>query len=295
MLDHPTICIIGSGAVGGYYGARLAQHGNDVHFLLRSDYDAVHRDGWTIKSCHGDFHLARGSFGLARDPRELPKADLVLVTLKTTANDQFPSLVGPLLKDETAILTLQNGLGNEETLAELFGKPRVLGGMAFTCINRIGSGVIHHIAEGWIRIGEFGGGPSARASRIAELFKASKIDCTMLDDLRRGRWEKLTWNIPFNGLGAILDRTTDRLIDTDASAALVMAVIDELVTGAAALGVKLPPDIARQQVDKTRPMGPYLTSMQIDRRENRPMEIEAILGAPLHQHWLREPKCRGCR
>ncbi len=186
MLNNPTICIIGSGAVGGYYGARLAQQGNRVHFLLRSEYDAVQKNGWTIRSCDGDFTLPPGAFGAHDDPGEMPKADLVLVTLKTTANDQFDALIRPLLKEQTAILTLQNGLGNEERLAELFGKERILGGMAFTCINRIGPGLIHHMAEGWIRLGEFGGGPSARASQIADLFTAARLDCKVLDNLRRG-------------------------------------------------------------------------------------------------------------
>jgi 2-dehydropantoate 2-reductase len=283
LPDRPTVCIIGSGAVGGYYGSRLAQHGHDVHFLLRSDYQAVSQNGWTIKSCHGDFALPPASFGAANDPKNLPKADLVLVTLKTTSNDQLESLIGPVIKDGTALLTLQNGLGNEERLAELFGKQHVLGGMAFTCINRTGPGVIHHIAEGWVRIGEFGGGPSPRATRIADLLKSSKIDCAVLDDLRKGRWEKLCWNIPFNGLGAVLDWTTDRLIADEFGEALVTQIINEVVAGAAALGVVIASDMARRQIDKTRPMGPYQTSMQVDRREKRDMEVEAILGEPLRQ------------
>ena len=158
MLDHPTICIVGAGALGGYYGARLAQHGNNVHFLLRGDYDAVRKNGWSIKSYQGDFSLAPGSLGVWNDAAKMPKADLVLVTLKTTTNDQFEPLITPLIKDDTAILTLQNGLGNEERLAALFGKEHVLGGIAFTCINRVAPGEIDHSAAGWIRLGEFGGG-----------------------------------------------------------------------------------------------------------------------------------------
>lgn len=281
MPNRPTLCVVGAGAVGGYYGARLAQRGNDVHFLLRGDFGAVRQNGWNIQSCAGDFSLAPGSFGIADDARKLPPADLVIVTLKTTANDQFESLISPLLKHDTAILTLQNGLGNEEQLAGLFGRERVLGGMAFTCINRVGPGKIHHIAEGWIRLGEFGGGPSARADGIAKLFNDAGIDCKVLDSLLRGRWEKLSWNVPFNGLGAALDWTTDRVIATEAGVAMVTSLIEEVKTAAAALGVKLPDDIARRQVDKTRPMGPYQSSMQIDRREGRPMEVEAILGQPL--------------
>ncbi|MDB5299695.1 MAG: 2-dehydropantoate 2-reductase [Phycisphaerales bacterium] len=283
MLAKPVICIIGAGAVGGYYGARLAQHGNDVHFLLRSDFDAVRRNGWKVKSCDGDFTLAAGESHIYGDPRKMPKADLVIVTLKTTANDQFEPLIRPLVKEDTAILTLQNGLGSEERLAELFGKQHILGGMAFTCINRLGPGVIHHMAEGWVRIGEFGGGPSPRASRIAGLFTASRIECKVLDNLRRGRWEKLSWNIPFNGLGAVMDLTTDRLIGTEEGVAMVLAIIGEVAEAARLLGAAIPEDLPRRHIEKTRLMGAYQTSMQIDRREGRLMEVEAILGEPLRQ------------
>ncbi|MDB5357841.1 MAG: 2-dehydropantoate 2-reductase [Phycisphaerales bacterium] len=283
MLAKPVICIIGAGAVGGYYGARLAQHGHDVHFLLRSDYDAVRRNGWKVKSCDGDFNLAPGESYVYDDPRKMPRADLVIVTLKTTANDQFEPLIRPLVKEDTAILTLQNGLGSEERLAELFGKPHILGGMAFTCINRLGPGVIDHMAEGWVRIGEFDGGPSPRASRIAELFASSRIDCKVLDNLRRGRWEKLSWNIPFNGLGAVMDLTTDRLIGTEEGVALVMSIIGEVADAAKALDAAIPEDLPRRHIEKTRLMGAYQTSMQIDRREGRLLEVEAILGEPLRQ------------
>src|SRR5580704_7889803 len=96
----PIICIVGAGAVGGYYGARLAQHGNNVHFLLRGDYETVRKNGWTVKSCDGNFSLTPGSFGVFNDAKKIPKADLVIVTLKTTVNDQFEPLIAPLIKDD---------------------------------------------------------------------------------------------------------------------------------------------------------------------------------------------------
>src|SRR5258708_19217031 len=138
LSDHPRIAIVGAGAIGSYYGARLVQGGHDVHFLLRSDYDAVMHSGMTIKSCAGDFSLPARNLNVYRDVREMPKVDWVVVTLKTTSNDQFEPLIRPLLKSNTLLLTLQNGLGNEERLAELFGSQRVLGGLAFTFINLIG-------------------------------------------------------------------------------------------------------------------------------------------------------------
>lgn len=285
------IAIVGAGAVGGYYGARLAQHGHDVHFLLRGDYDAVRSRGWTVHSCDGDFTVPPEKLRVYDDPRRMPKADLVVVTLKSTANDQFERLIAPLLNDGTAVLTLQNGLGNEERLAELFGARRVLGGMAFVCINRESGGVIRHTDHGIIRLGDFTPpGRSDRAVRIAGIFNASQVKCEVLDDLRWGRWQKLTWNIPFNGLGATFDLTTDRLIGTDEGRRLVADLIREVIAAARADGVELPSSLVDTQITNTTTMGPYRSSMQVDRQEGRPMEVEAILGEPLRRAQARGVK-----
>jgi len=312
LPDRPRIAVVGSGAVGAYYGGRLAQHGHDVHFLVRGDFQAVKANGWTIRSCDGDFALSPGSLNVYDRPEMMPHADLVLVTLKTTSNEAFGRLIGPLLGEGTCILTIQNGLGNEDRLAQLFGAQRVLGGMAFVCINRIAPGVIHHIEHGLVRLGEFAargaaaGGRSTRAESIAALFGDAGIRCQAIDDLRRGRWEKLVWNVPFNGLGAVLDWTTDRLIATEQGRALVQGLMREVIAAARADGADLaaedgpapsadPADAAQlnaedriaaiisRQIEHTLTMGAYMTSMQIDRREGRPLEVESILGEPLRR------------
>lgn len=283
FASSPRIAIVGAGAVGGYYGARLAQHGHDVHFLLRGDYDSVKQSGWDVKSIAGDFRLAASQTHAYDDPRKMPPADLVIVTLKTTSNDLYEPLIRPLLKDTTAILTLQNGLGNEDRLASLFGAQRVLGGIAFVCINRIGPGKIHHIDHGTIQLGEFQGGVSGRAHAIARLFRDSKVPCDVLDNVIAGRWTKLVWNVPFSGLGAVLDLTTDRLLASEAGVQLVSALMEEVVAAARALGFQMPDDLVEVNLARTRTMGAYRSSMQIDRREGRAMEIESILGEPLRQ------------
>jgi 2-dehydropantoate 2-reductase len=258
------------------------QGGHDVHFLLRGDFEAVRQNGLSVRSCAGDLELSPNQLNVYRDPREMPPADWVIVTLKTTHNDQFDPLIRPLLHDDTAILTLQNGLGNEERLASLFGARRVLGGMAFTCINRTGAGRIEHTAHGYIRLGEFGGasGPGARASHIARIFNDCRVPCDVLEDLRYGRWEKLVWNVPFNGLSTVLDQTTDQLLSTEPGEALVRRIMEEVIASARACGVTLSEELTDVNVRRTREMGAYRTSMQVDRRLGRDLEVEAILGEP---------------
>lgn len=277
----PTIAIVGAGAVGGYYGGRLAQNGSEVHFLLRGDYQHVRRHGLVVRSCAGDFALPPARLHAYDDVAEMPKVDLVVVTLKSSSNDAYARLITPLLKPTSYILTLQNGLGNEDALARLFGPERVLGGMAFVCINRVSAGVIHHIDHGVIRLGEYRGGPSERAELVAQMFRASQVPCEVLPDLRFGRWMKLVWNVAFNGLGAVMDLTTDQLIDTGPGQDLAIELMREIVETAKAIGVTLPDDILRMQIEHTRTMGAYRSSMQIDRQTGRPLEVEAILGEPL--------------
>src|SRR5437868_3696475 len=107
MNLNPSIAVVGAGAVGGYYGARLVQHGHDVHLLLRSDYDHFRAHGLQIRSVGVDFQLLPERIRVYTDPAAMPKADLVIVTLKSTENHQFPRLIPPLLHENTIILTLQ--------------------------------------------------------------------------------------------------------------------------------------------------------------------------------------------
>lgn len=278
-----SIAIIGSGALGSYYGARLAQHGHDVHFLLRSDFAHVKANGLNIFSHDGDFRLPPDRFHAYDDPATMPTVDLVVVTLKSTANGSFEKLIGPLLHETTAILTLQNGLGNDQQLADLFGGERVLGGLAFICTNRDGAGVIRHTDHGHVKLGEFEHrrGLTDRAAALADLFAMAKVPCTALADVRYGQWEKLVWNVPFNGLGAVMDLETDRLLASEVGRGMVRGLMDEVVATAGAIGVTLPFETAQKQIERTATMGAYVSSMQVDRRAKRPLEREAIVGRPL--------------
>jgi 2-dehydropantoate 2-reductase len=276
------IAVIGAGALGLYYGALLQRSGCDVRFLLRRDYEAVMAGGLAVTSPAGDFHLARVR-GFRR-PEEMGPVDLVLVGLKTFANDQLVALVAPLMGAETAVLTLQNGLGNEERLAAAFGPGRVLGGVAFLCANRGAPGTVHHLGVGMVRLGEFAGGLSPRAGRIAALFAAAGVQCEAVADLARARWEKLVWNIPFNGLCAVTGLPTGRLLARPALRQEVVAIMAEVVAGANAQRLSASIDgvaFGARMLELTEGMGEYRPSMLIDREERRSLELEAIYAIPL--------------
>lgn len=294
------IAIVGCGALGGYYGAKLCRDGQEVHFLLRIDYDVVRRRGVVIRSPEGNFHV---NPKCARTPEEIGVCDVVFIGLKATANDQFPKLLPPLVGPRTALVTLQNGLGNEEQLAKHFSPAQILGGLCFVCLNRVEPGVIHHIAHGRIVLGEFSGWPEPRTHDIASVLRHSGVPCAVTDDLRRAHWEKLVWNIPFNGLGvasaagyeAVFSGewnlrapltpclATDQLLGDARWKSLVRELMLEVIAAANAQKLKIDSTYAEFQVERTRTMGAYRASTLIDFERGQPLELEALFLEPLRQ------------
>jgi len=275
------IAIIGSGALGFYYGSLLQRGGHDVHFLLRSDYDAIMSRGLTVHSINGDFTLPSVAGHKTSDT--IGPVELVIVGLKTFANNHLYNLIKPLIDADTTILTLQNGLGNEELLAELFGPERILGGVAFLCSNRGEPGHVHHLAAGRIIIGEYQKHDNMRLERIVSVFSSSGIDCMTTGDLIKARWEKLVWNIPFNGLCALLQQPVDKLLMVRGCRKLVRDLMVEVITAANTqnLSQAISETYADSMLEFTDGMGPYKPSMQIDREEGRELEIRAIFRVPL--------------
>lgn len=275
------IAIVGAGALGLYYGALLQKSGEDVHFLLRRDFDVITRHGLKVFSTNGDFSLPHVQG--YRDAEEIGPADLVLVGLKTFANENFPGLIGPLVGSGTQILTLQNGLGNEERLAELFGGERIIGGVAFLCSNRGEPGEVHHLGAGRVVLGEYQRRDRERVDLLVEAFRRAGVDCQATDDLKRSRWEKLVWNIPFNGLCALLQQPVNILLAQEACRKLVREIMMEVIAGANSQDLARPiaEGFADSMLEFTDNMGEYRPSMQIDREEGRQLEIAAIFRTPL--------------
>ena len=275
------VAVVGAGALGLYYGALLQKSGVETHFLLRRDFDAISRSGLQVYSINGDFHLPK--VNAWRSPREIGVADLVLVGLKTFANDRYEELIAPLLGGSSEILTLQNGLGNEETLAEQFGAARIIGGVAFLCSNRGEPGIVHHLGAGRIILGEFQRTDRGRVERLAQMFQRAGVDCKATEDLKRARWEKLVWNIPFNGLAALLQQPVDRLLAVAATRKLVKELMLEVIAAGNKQGLlkEIPESYADSMLEFTDNMGEYRPSMQIDREEGRQLETGAIFRKPL--------------
>jgi len=283
-MTNRNYAIVGTGALGGFYGARLQKAGLEVNFLLRSDYDRVKKHGLTIESPEGDFTLPQ--VRAYHDAHKMPQCDVVIVAMKTTQNHLLPKILPPLLKDDGVVLVLQNGLNTEPEIAKIVGAERVVGGLCFLCSYKVGPGHICHLDYGTITLGEYAQdykpiGITDRLHQIARDFKRAHIPIKISEDLLLSRWKKLVWNIPYNGLSVILDARTDELMANPDTLVLVEEIMREVIVGAKSCDRIISDDFIPHMLEYTHKMKPYRTSMKIDYDESRPLEVEAIFGNPI--------------
>lgn len=277
----PRIAIIGSGALGCYYGARFAKAGEDVHFLVRNGRAAVMARGIKIKTPTERLHLRKPQvYGTAE---EIGPCDVVLVALKATANDQLARLLPPLLRPGTVVLTLQNGLGVEEPVAEVAGAENVVGAICFIACMRLAPGTVTCSFPGLVMLGEFGRPAGARTKQLAALFVRAGVKCEAQDNLEEQRWRKLVWNVPFNGLAITAGVTTDVIMADEGLRTLARRLMEELVDAAAKFGHEIPRSFLDVQFERTAKMGRYRPSSLIDYQEGREVELEEIWGEPVRR------------
>ena len=294
-MGKRTYAILGTGALGGFYGAKLQKSGLEVHYLLKSDYQQVRENGLIIESKDGDFTLPQ--VNAYNNVHKMPPCDVVIISLKTTQNQLLPDLLPPIVKDDGVVLVLQNGLDIEAEVAKIVSNVHVIGGLCFLCANKVAPGHIHHLDYGQITLGEYKSnyqstGITKKMQEVSADFENAGISIELLEDLLLGRWKKLVWNIPYNGLSVILDARTDELMTDMHTRQLVENLMWEVVAGAESTGRIIPESFIETMLDYTTKMKPYRTSMKIDFDEKRPLEIEAIFGNPLRKAEVNLPQIR---
>jgi 2-dehydropantoate 2-reductase len=203
----PRIGIIGTGAIGGFYGVMLARAGFDVHFLLRSEYATVSKQGLRINSSvHGPLHLQPvQAYASAAD---MPPCDWLLVGTKSTGNVDLAPTIAQVAAPEAKVVLLQNGLDVEDSLREhLPASLHLLGGLCYIGVHRSGPGVVEHQALGRVNLGYHSGtaaNDEAQQKAIVEagaaLFHQAGIESQAMANVHQARWHKLVWNVPYNGL-----------------------------------------------------------------------------------------------
>ena len=287
VTNKPVVGIIGTGAIGGFYGLMLARAGFDVHFLLRSEFSAVAEHGLQLNSAvHGALTLNPvQAYSSAQD---MPPCDWLLVGAKTTSNAGLAPSIIQAAKPDAKVLVLQNGLDVEDSLRAFLPQTlHLLGGLCLICVHREGPGQITHQALGAVNIGYHSGPACDDAARMAlveegaGLFRAAGIDSQAMPNLHQARWQKLVWNIPYNGLSVLLGASTTPLMADADSRLLIQALMAEVVKGAKACGHDMPPGYAEYLFMMTEKMPDYWPSMYHDFLHKRPLELDAIYARPL--------------
>jgi len=283
--------IIGTGAIGGYYGARLAQSGQEVHFLLHKDYEYVKKNGLQVDSCDGSFHLDVPM--VYHTTTEMPSCDVVLVCLKTINNYLLKDLLPPLLQEHTLVVLIQNGIGVEEDVQRLFPDVQLAAGLAFICSAKSEPGRVNHQCYGSINLANYSCREVTLMERVLSDFTAASIQAALVE-YHEARWKKAVWNMPFNGMTVALNSHTDLLLQNESTRKLIYDQMMEVIGAAQHLGVKnLDASFADKMIKMTDEMTPYSPSMKLDFDFGRPMEIHYLYTRPLqiaHEAGYRMPK-----
>lgn len=285
-MAKPRIGVIGTGAIGGFYGVMLARAGYDVHFLLRSEYEAVQQNGISIESMVlGDLKLQPAQ--AYRDAADMPPCDWLLVGAKSTSNDALAPLIAKAAAPGARVLLLQNGLSNEEQLRDqLPADLHLVGGLCYVSLYRKGPGVVVHQDNGMIDLAYHCAGALTEQQQaiIAEgaaMFREAGLRAREQANLEGARWQKLVWNLPFNGVSVMLDAGTDALLKNPASRQLIRDLMQEVVEAAEACGHSMPESLADKLLVGTQRIPDYLPSMHQDWQHKRPMELNNLYGEAL--------------
>lgn len=273
--------VIGTGAIGGFYGGRLMRAGNEVNFLLHTDYEYVRENGLQIDSCDGSFHLDHVK--AFRKTADMPEVDVILVCLKSTREHLLKEMLPPIIKNNPLVVLIQNGIGLEDDLHAIFPELQIAAGLAFICSGKVGPGHIDHQCYGSINIGNYSCHDDALMNQFISDLRAAEIEVNTVEYLE-ARWKKAVWNMPFNGMTVALDTMTNKLLENPSTRQLIRDQMMEVVGAAKALGVNgVDEAFVEKMIQMTDAMTPYKPSMKLDFDNHRPMEIDYLYSKGIQQ------------
>jgi 2-dehydropantoate 2-reductase len=291
-MHKSTRCaLVGPGAIGLYYGGLLARYGIPLHVLARSDYAALRQEGITLRMLSSSSIDAKTVVNtvrpesVEREASSIGLVDWLVIAAKATANrDMLPALQALVDPGRTALLTLQNGMGNVDFLARHFPENPILAGLCFVCVNRVAPAVVENYLPGRVEIGSRDDRYPEIAAQAVTAFSNAGINCKQASVLDLAIWRKLCWNIPFNGLAiAAGGITTDRILADNVLVNRAKRLMKEVQEAAALEGHVIEDAFLQKQFDATTKMDAYRPSSLIDFQEGRAVELEAIFGEPLRR------------
>jgi 2-dehydropantoate 2-reductase len=283
QAGRPRVGIIGAGALGCYFGIRLAHAGWPVSFLLHSDYEAVRMSGMELTLASGE-QVSLERPRIFQKAAEMGPQDWILIALKTTRNHLFEELLPPVVGPETLLITVQNGLGNVEALQRLFPRNPVVGALCQIGVNRTEPGRIRSFVpnDGFVQIGKAATATEAHLSACQSAFEQAGIHTRRTASLGEALWRKLMWNVPFNGLTvAIGGKGTDVVCTDPELRRTAIALMEEVRLASNALGFPIEPEYTEKLMGFTDQLGHYKSSSVLDWKAGRRLEVDAIFRKPL--------------
>lgn len=271
------IAVMGAGAVGGYFGAKLAAAGHQVVFIARRRHlEALRRAGLRVKSPAGDLHVKNALF--TSEPAKAGCTDIVLFCVKSYDTESCAQALTPMVGSGTVILSLQNGVDNADKIARRWGDQRTLAGVVYIGAQVSAPGVISHSTGGRIVFGALAGGINDTTKLVEQTLRSASIPCEVSREIRRAQWRKLLWNAPFCAVSCLTRATMREIIGSEALRNLAVDCMAEVIQAARSQGVDLEPTLVDETLEFSRTLGDFKPSMLQDLEAGKPLEFEAFNG-----------------
>ncbi len=274
------IAIFGAGAVGGYFGGRLARAGQDVVFIARGEHlEAMKANGLRVDSINGDFVVKPVT--ATDDPSKTGAVDLILVGVKAWQVPEAAEAVKPMIGPQTVVLPLQNGLEAPSQLSEILGSQHVLGGLCGLFCYVAGPGhIVHAGTDPFVKFGELDNRRSRRVEKLLDLFTNAGVNAEIPPDIRVAMWMKFMLITVISGMGAITRSPAGIWRSLPETRQMAEHSLQEIIAVAAANDISLPQNALQTTITFYDGLVPQSTaSLQRDVMEGRPSELEAQIGA----------------
>lgn len=271
------IAVMGAGAVGCYFGAKLAAAGHQLVFIARGKHlEEMRRTGLKINSPNGDLRISNALF--SDHPGAFGTVDLVLFCVKSYDTERAAKALAPMLSNATWILSLQNGIDNPEKIARLWGVQRTLAGVVYIGAQIASPGVVLHSAGGKIVFGQSGGNNTAEADGIERTLSAAGINCAINENIETVQWTKLLWNAPFCAISSLARANMKEILESDTLTQLAIDCMKEVQAAAFTRGIDLPSALFEETIAFSRGLDTFKPSMLQDLEARKPLEYEAFNG-----------------
>src|SRR5262245_22403349 len=271
------IAVMGSGAVGGYFGAKLAAAGNDVAFVARGRHlAALLANGLRVKSPNGDVFVRQARFSDA--PERVGEVDLILFCVKSYDTESAARAIAPMVSDATQILSLQNGIDNPDKLARFYGLTKVFPAVVYVGAQLSAPGVITHSTGGKIIFGQMDGAIADAAKTLAQSLNAAGIPSETNSQIRQVQWTKLLWNSSFCAISCLTRSSTKEIVEAAALTKLALDCMNEVRAAARLADIELAEKLCEDTIEFSRTLGSFKPSMLQDLEAHKPLEYEAFNG-----------------